>query len=523
MKSETKVQAPSVSESKIRGWLMLLNQPDRLVDPELEHLLRIHNKMPATSSQIELGQAAADLLKEKIERLRAPAGSGRTQELPHLVLETCFVKGAKLFQAAGRLGLSERQLSRERSRAISLLRAELFASAPAHTYCEEPIPAIRGFLPRPGQLRSIQEALQAHHLVTVSGPPGIGKSTLIAQLATDLKQHTPVMWYRFRPGINVSLAALLYELGEYLYSRGEVELAEYMQQSLPVPETSLATRLVLKGLDSGPHLLVFDDFHLVAEDVPIAGLIDELTERLPQLRVVTVGRVRYTKMAAATSLEVVPFTRAATKDLLARLKVNCTPHMAKTIHQWTEGNPHLIKLAASWLKTASPDEVAKGVSSLSNWAEVQTFLLNYITDLLDSDDRALLEAASVFRDRFSDDALSFVAERTPGAVIDASLRLVQSYVATRSLDDESAFFHGSVRDYVYSRLEPEYRSELHERAAVWYKRHKQVKESEYHLVAAENALSSKTDIPERSVAYNPGMHRRRGEPVASAWRRRGLR
>lgn len=489
MKSEAEIETSVVSEAKIRSWLTLLNQPDRLVDPELEHLLRIHNRLPATRSHVELGRAAADLLKETIERLRPPDGSGLTQQLPHLVLETCFVEGAKLFQAAGRLGLSERQLSRERSRAISLLQAELFASSPTHPYREEPIPAIRGFLPRPGQLRSVEELLETHHLVTVSGPPGIGKSTLVAKLASSLnKEHTAVMWYRFRPDINVSLAALLYELGEYLYSRGEVELASYMQQTLPSPETSLATRLLLKGMDSGPHLLVFDDFHLVAEDVPITGLIDELTERLPQLRIVTVGRHRYTKLATGTSVEVAPFTRVETKDLLARLKVDCTPHMAKTIHQWTEGNPHLIKLAASWLKTASPEDVSKGVSSLKNWAEVQAFLLDYITTLLDSDDRALLEAASVFRDRFSDDALSFVAERTRGAVMDASLRLVRSYVATRSLDGESAFFHGSVRDYIYSRLEPHYKSELHERAAVWYKRYKQVKESEHHLAAAEKAL-----------------------------------
>lgn len=486
---EAEIEAGPVSEAKIRRWLTLLNQPDRLVDPDLEQLLRIHNKLPATGSQLELGHAAADLLKEKIEKLKPPEGAGRTQELPHLVLATCFVEGAKLFQAAGRLGLSERQLSRERSRAISLLRAELFASAPAHPYREEPIPAIGGFLARPGQIRAIAEALESHHLVTVSGPPGIGKTTLVAKLATDLRQETSVMWYRFRPGIKVSLSALLYDLGEYLYARGEVELAAYMQKSLPMPETSLATRLALKGLDVDPHLLVFDDFHLVEEDPAICGLIDELIGRLPRLRIVTTGRHRYPKMTSGIAVEIARFTRAETKDLLARLKVDCTPHMVRTIHQWTEGNAHLIKLAASWLKTASSREVSRGVASLKDTSDVQTFLLNYITELLDSDDRALLEAASIFRERFSDDALSFVAERTRGTVMDASLRLVRAYVATRSLDGQSAFFHGSVRDYIYARLEPEYKSELHERAALWYRRHKQLDEAEYHLTAAEKALT----------------------------------
>ena len=490
MKSQVEMESAGVvSEATIRRWLTLLNQPDRLVDDDLERLLRIHNKLPSTQSQVDIGNAAADLLKEKIERLKPPDGSGRAQQLPHLVLDTCFVQGAKLFQAAGRLGLSERQLSRERSRAISLLRAELFAGAPTHAYREEPIPAIGGLLPRPGQERNIAQGLESHHLVTVSGPPGIGKTSLVAKLATDLRKHTPVMWYRVRPGINVSLTALLFELGEYLYSRGEIELATYMKSALPSPDTSLATRLALQDLDSGPHLLVFDDFHLIEDEIKICGLLDELIGRLPNLRVLTTGRHRYTKITLGTSLEIAHFTRAETKDFLARLKVDCTPQMVRNIHQWTEGNPHLIKLAASWLKTASNDEVAKGITSLKDQTDVHNFLLNYITDLLDSDDRALLDAASVFRERFSDDALSFVAERTRGTVMDASLRLVSAYVATRSLDGESAFFHGTVKDYVYTRLEPEQKSELHERAATWYKRNGRSDEAEYHLEAAEAALT----------------------------------
>jgi hypothetical protein len=32
------------------------------------------------------------------------------------------------------------------------------------------------------------------------------------------------------------------------------------------------------------------------------------------------------------------------------------------------------------------------------------------------------------------------------------------------------------------------KAELHERAAAWYKREKEIKEAEYHLAAAENAL-----------------------------------
>jgi ATP/maltotriose-dependent transcriptional regulator MalT len=145
----------------------------------------------------------------------------------------------------------------------------------------------------------------------------------------------------------------------------------------------------------------------------------------------------------------------------------------------------LLKLAASWLKTATDDEVARGFSSLTDQLEVQTFLLSNVTELLDSDDRALLEAASIFRDRFSDEALGFVAQRTRGAVIDAGIRLVRAYVATRSLDGEGAFFHASVRDYVYERLDTGRKSLLHTRASLWYERSGDEREAEYHRRRAQ--------------------------------------
>jgi ATP/maltotriose-dependent transcriptional regulator MalT len=158
------------------------------------------------------------------------------------------------------------------------------------------------------------------------------------------------------------------------------------------------------------------------------------------------------------------------------------------LHAWTGGNSHLVKLAASWLKTATTEEIGRGVASLTEQDEVQTFLLSYITQLLGPDDRAILEAASIFRDRFSDEALAFVSGRTRGEIVDASLRLARLYVATRSKEGDTAFFHTSVRDYIYARIRPELRSELHERAAVWYRRGQREEEADYHQHLAEIAF-----------------------------------
>ena len=469
-----------LTEAKLRRWLELLHQPDRLADPDLIRLLRLHGRMPVdATSPRTVGRAGADLLKEKIEGLRPAAGADRMEGLPYRVLSLCFLEGAKVFQAANHLNLSERQLSRERARALTVLKAELETGHASRSYRPEPIPAIQGFLARPDQMQRVVRTLEQHCRVAITGPPGQGKSSLVAELATELGRSGPVLWYICRPGINTTLAAVLFEFGEYLASLGNDELAIYMERSLPAPDTALATRLALKGFSSGSHLIVFDDFSL-ADDPSISGLIDEMGRRLPRTRIVTIGRYRTTDEPSATIVELEPLTKTETRALLERLKVTCDDATLEVLYRWTEGNPYLLRLAASWWRSADREELTRLTESLPDTAEVHDFLLSTITDLLDSDDQALLEAASVFRERFSDSALAFVSERTRGQVVDASLRLVRAYVATRSRDGQSAFFHNSVRDYVYERLRPDQRRELHARAALWFSRQKNRDEADYH-------------------------------------------
>lgn len=472
--------AVQLDEAKLRRWLSYLGQPNRLTDPTIVRLLELHDRLPAGGSDLAIGHAAAELFREKIESLRPPEEADHYEKLPYLLLSMCFIDGAKLIQMTDKLGLSERQLSRHRSRALGLLKSELLAPPEARPYRPEPIPAIRDFLPRPGPSGRLERMLDSYRAIAVTGPPGSGKTSLVAELATDLQRSRSVLWYCFRSEINSSLQALLFEISEYLRGLGSSDLSEYMQGSLPQPDNSLATRLAMKNLDHGSHLIVLDDFHLVENDPGITALIDEVASRLPGVRIITIGRHRPLSTGNWGILEIDPLTKDETRELLTKLRRGCDRKMIDVLHRWTGGNPHLLKLAASWLKGTREDDLEELTSSFSDTAEVQSFLLTGITELLDSDDRALLEAASVFRDRFSDDTLAFVAERTRGEVLDASLRLVRAYVATRSLDGQSAFFHNSVRDYVYDRLSPERRHYLHGRAALWFKRTKNRREADYH-------------------------------------------
>ncbi|HEV2757834.1 MAG TPA: hypothetical protein VG318_18900 [Actinomycetota bacterium] len=472
--------APPVDEEKVRRWLGLLRHPNRLDSPEMRALLGAHGRLPPAANPLDVGRAAARFLTDTIDRLTAPADAPASERLPHTVLRTCFVEGAKLYQAAAKLGLSERQLTRERGRAISLLTAQLRLGPVRSRFVPEEIPTIDDFVPRPDMVTALHDALGAARTARVHGPPGIGKTTLVAELAIDESRRSAVWWYRFRRGVNDSLRAVIFELSHWLGSQGVAELAEYVAPNLADLDTTVAARVAIRTLGEINALVVLDDYQLVEEDLPIAGFFEEAVIRTPTLRLIALSRHRPATPRVAAAIEIPPFRLDQTERLLSHLGTRRPRETVAKIHAWTGGNPHLIKLSASWLKTATPAEIARGIEGLIDQEEVQTFLLSNITELLDSDDREILEAASIFRGRFSDDALAYVARQTRGAVQDASHRLVRAYVATRSRQRVSAFFHGSVRDYVYERLEPDTRAALHLRAAAWFHRAGDEDETAYH-------------------------------------------
>lgn len=111
----------------MRWWLEQLRKGRTPYDPEFLSVMRAHGYSAQGKTRAEVASDAAEFLREKIESLRPPRGASTQAQMPHCVLTLCWVQAWKSTHAAKHIGVSERQMSRERSRAIRLLRDTLTA------------------------------------------------------------------------------------------------------------------------------------------------------------------------------------------------------------------------------------------------------------------------------------------------------------------------------------------------------------------------------------------------------------
>lgn len=115
-----------MTDAQVRYWLKNLHAPDRLTDPAMRDLLQAHGR-PAEGSTVTVAREASALLRDKIGALAPASDAPPYAWRPFLVLVVSYLHANSLEVTALRLGMSTRQVTRERTRAIRLLRAELEA------------------------------------------------------------------------------------------------------------------------------------------------------------------------------------------------------------------------------------------------------------------------------------------------------------------------------------------------------------------------------------------------------------
>ena len=196
--------------------------------------------------------------------------------------------------------------------------------------------------PRPfvGREKLVQRIASAHGLLHVHGPPGIGKTSLVARALEE--SGRPRAWLRLAGGS--TLRDLQFRVALYLSTLGLREPLGYVSSG---GDPSSTAALLARGLDSANAVLVFDNAE--EADRKTLSWIMELGLRLHRGLVVVVSRRRIPALAAAPRATVVELGGLSLRETALLLSLLGRGELdARRVHEATRGHPLLVRLAAAY-------------------------------------------------------------------------------------------------------------------------------------------------------------------------------
>ncbi|HEY8238120.1 MAG TPA: adenylate/guanylate cyclase domain-containing protein [Candidatus Limnocylindrales bacterium] len=353
--------------------------------------------------------------------------------------------------------------------------------------------------------------------VTVVGDAGVGKSRLIREFASAASEQARLVRGRCLPygdGITFwPLAEVIREAAgvsvedtprvatrriDRLLERAAVEDREAITERVaaainlsaaqfPVAELMWGGRRFLETLAAErPLVMIVDDLHWA--EATFLDFLDQLLETVTGASVLVLGSARHeiaerhAEWSAAHDsmlIRLEPLNESDAGRIVEELLGSLDDKVRARIATAAEGNPLYVEQIVSMLVETGAIErgidgwVARaGSDQLQIPPTVQALVASRL-DALRSEERAVVDPASVIGLSFPVDAVMELVDETVRATLDSDLQALETKQLMRRLEAEDAIYrfgHQIIRDTAYGSLLKRARAALHERFVTWAER-----------------------------------------------------